>query len=247
MLAVASPARSVERTPLRTLSYAVELSITDKRDTPGGGIFPTRAGWDVKGKIINGGNPTRGNGEDNAAVNVEAKGAISVDVVEATDDFGLVVDVAEDAPSRAHPKVRVVIGPTGEMVYDLRRDGDLSEEERALVRWLARGFYGEHSLEPGTVWTVDDSSNGATVVEHYRVLSSEPHLVTLDYQLDEKTKGSEGFSGRRTGSLVYDTALIVPVKAEFREDARRMVNGAFDTLRSSFTFALTADSFARKR
>jgi len=241
------PARAADVAPLRTLRYAVEVSIKDRRETQGGGIAGTRPGMEFKGHVVGGGNPTRGDGDSTAGVAVSAKGAIAVDVVAATDDMGLIVDVAEDAPSRTHAKVRVAIPSRGELLFDPKRAADVSEEERALLHWLARGFFSERSATPGTYWTVDESGEGRIDVERYRVLSSDQHRVTLNYELEEKGAGSEGFAGRRTGSLVYDTALVVPVKASFDEEAHRTVDGGFDTLRSQFAFELTADSFAGKR
>ncbi len=233
--------------PLRTLSFSVDVRISQVRESPGEGISGARPGVLVKGRMVGGRTGTvNGSGERTLGATVTASGSIDVDVISATDDAGLVVDVAENALDRTRPKVRIVLGPDGAVYYDPKNAQNLSEEEIAIVRWLARGFYGDHPTEPGTAWTVDQSSNGHVDLEHYRVIAREAHNVTLDYALEEKVPGATGYAATREGSLVYDTALIVPVKATFQSESHRQVGPAYETKRTSVTLALKADSFAKR-
>jgi hypothetical protein len=233
--------------PLRTLSFDVDVHVLALRETPGEGIHGTRPAMPVKGRMVNGrpGGAT-GSGDRTQGAAVTAKGSIGVDVVAATDDAGLVLDVSETATERTRPKVRIVLGPDGAVFYDPKNAENLTEEEITLVRWLARGFYGDHPTEPGTTWTVDQSANGHVDVERYRVVARDAHQITLDYALEEKVGGTAGYAGSRGGSLVYDTAMIVPVKATFQTEARRQVGVAYETTRTSVTLTLTADSFAKR-
>ncbi|HEV2738477.1 MAG TPA: hypothetical protein VGU66_07860 [Candidatus Elarobacter sp.] len=232
--------------PLRTLSFSVEVSVSELLATPGEGIQGTRPAVVVKGHVAGGRSNTSGSGERTRGATLKATGSIDVDVISATDDAGLIVDVAENALERMRPKVRIVLGPDGAVFYDPRNAANLTEEEIAVVRWLARGFYGDHPTEPGTVWTVDQSANGHVDLEHYRVVARDAHNVTLDYALEEKAPGATGYAATREGSLVYDIALIVPVKATFQSEARRQIGAAYETTRTSVTLALTADSFAKR-
>ena len=88
------------------------------------------------------------------------------------------------------------------------------------------------------------SANGRSDVERYRVLAHDAHRVTLAYAFEERSNAARGFAGTREGSLVYDTVLVVPVKATFETLARRQVGDAYDTVRTAVTLTLTADSFA---
>ncbi|HEY0380914.1 MAG TPA: hypothetical protein VGC72_01815 [Candidatus Elarobacter sp.] len=233
--------------PLRTLSFSVDVHVSELRATPGEGIQAAAPGVVVKGRVVGGrSGTTSGNGERKQAATLKATGSIDVDVLSATDDAGLVVDVSENALQRTRPKVRIVLGPDGAIFFDPKEERNLSEEEIAVVRWLARGFYGDHPTDPGTAWTVDQSANGHVDLEHYRVVARDAHNVTLDYALEEKLPGAAGYAATREGSLVYDTALIVPVKATFRSEARRQVGGTYATTRTSVTLTLTADSFAKR-
>jgi hypothetical protein len=232
--------------PLRTLRFTVDVRVTETRATPGDALHGTRPAVQVKGRLTRGGSSaSTGSGERTVGATLKATGSIDVDVISATEDAGLVVDVAENAPERMRPKVRMVLGPDGAVFYDPKDAANLSEEEVAVVRWLARGFYADHPTDPGTAWTVDQSANGHVDVEHYRVVAHDAHNVTLDYALEEKVPGATGYAASREGSLVYDTALIVPLKATFQSEARRQVGDAYQTTRTSVTLALTADSFKR--
>jgi hypothetical protein len=235
--------------PLRTLRFTVDVRVTETRATPGDALHGTRPAVSVKGRMTRGGSSTAtGSGERTVGATLKATGSIDVDVISATDDAGLVVDVAENAPERMRPTVRIVLAPDGAVFYDPKNAANLSEEEIAVVRWLARGFYGDHPTDPGTAWTVDQSANGHVDIEHYRVVAHDArdaHNVTLDYALEEKVPGASGYAASREGSLVYDTALIVPLKATFQSEARRQVGDAYQTTRTSVTLALTADSFKR--
>jgi hypothetical protein len=233
--------------PVRTLSFTVDVHVSELRATPGEGIQGARPGVGVKGRIVGGSSGgATGNGERTLGATLKATGSIDVDVISITDDAGLVVDVSENALERMRPKVRIVVGPDGAVAYDPRNAPNLTEEEIAVVRWLARGFYGDRPTAPGTTWTVDQSANGRVDVEHYRVVARDAHGVTLDYSLEEKVPGAAGYAATREGSLVYDPSLIVPVKATFQSASRRQVGGAYATTRTSVSLTLTADSFAKR-
>ncbi len=247
LAAPASAATSGGARPVRTLSFSVEVRVSELRETPGEGIRPTRPTTPVKGRMVRGGTgTTTGSGERALGATLKATGSIDVEVVSITDDAGLVLDVSENALDRMRPKVRMVLGPDGALLYDPKNAPNVSEEEIAVVRWLARGFYGDHPTDLGTAWTVDQSANGHVDLEHYRVVAHDAHNVTLDYALEEKVPGAAGYSATREGSLVYDTALVVPLKAAFLSEAHRQVGAAYETTRTSVTLALVADSFAKR-
>ena len=235
--------------PLRTLTYAVDVKVVNTMDTPGGTVAGggTRPALIVKGRVISQTRPITGSGDQRLGASISTKGSITVDVIQATDDAGLVVDVAEDAVDRVRPRVRIGISSDGALFFDPTNALKLSEEEIAVVHWLGRGFYGDHPTTVGTSWIVDQSANGHTDVERYEVMAREASQVTLGYALEQHTTLSSGYEGKREGSLVYDIALVVPVKASFESVARRQVGESYDTLRTSVKLTLTADTFAKLR
>ena len=227
--------------PLRTLTFEVDVHVAGVRVAPGEGASSGRSSA-PSGQIIG----ARPNGTTPATGALAARGSIGVDVIAVTDDARLVIDVAETAVKRTRPKVRIEVAPDGMVFYDPKNAENLTEEELALVHWLARGFYGDHPTEPGTAWTVDQSANGFTDVEHYRVVGRDAHHVTLEYSQEQKAVGTSLFAGSRGGSLVYDTARVVPVRATFQGESRRQIGAALETLRTSVTLTLATDSFAKR-
>jgi len=227
--------------PLRTLTFEVDVRVAAQRETPGDAVTGVRSPSAARGRTVSSQSPP-----PNAERHLSTKGSIGVDVVAATDDARLVIDIEETAVRRTRAKVRVAVAPDGVVFYDPKNAEDLTEEELALVRWLARGFYGDHPTEPGTAWTVDQSSNGYSDVEHYRVVARDAERVTLDYTQEQKASGAGGFAGTRGGSLVYDTVRTVPVRAAFQSQSRRQTGSTNETLRTSVTLTLLTDSFAKR-
>lgn len=243
-------ARAIENArPLRTLTYAVDVTVIHAIDTPGGTVAGggARPALIVKGKVVTQGRPITGSGDKRAAATVATKGSITVEVLQATEDAGLVVEVAEDAVERVRPRVRLAISSDGALFYDPTNAAKLSEEEIAVVHWLGRGFFGDHPTAVGTSWTVDQSANGHTDVERYEVMARDAGQVTLGYALEQRSTLASGYEGTRAGSLVYDTKMVVPVEASFDSVARRQVGESYDTLRTSIKFKLLTDTFAKPR
>jgi len=235
--------------PLRTLTYAVDVKIVSSIDTPGGTVAAggTRPVVVVKGRVMGQNRPVTGSGDQRSGASLATRGSITVEVLRATDDAGLVVDVAEDAVDRVRPKVRVAIASDGALYYDPTKAAMLSEEEIAVTHWLGRGFYGDHPTTVGTSWVVDQSGNGHTDVERYEVKASEANHITLGYALEQRVTLATGYEGTREGSLVYDIAMVVPIKASFESVARRQMGESYDTLRTSVQLTLTTDTFATRR
>jgi hypothetical protein len=232
---------------VRTLVYEVALTVGIVHRTPRAApsTLVTRGiGRAARGQgVVPGGqaNPT----ENVSRAAVETRGTIAVDVIAATGDGGLVADVAETAPGRTRAKVRLAVSHDGSVASDPKSVNDVTEEEISLARWLARGFYSDHPREAGAGWTVDQSGNGVVTAEHYRVLSAADQRVTLAYTL-EQSDSKASFAMTRTGSLVYDTGVVVPISAAYEGQARRQMSEAVDETHTSVVLKLTADSFAKK-
>jgi len=250
-IAVPAPARAGDvPKPLRTLVYKVTLSVEMARHTGRSGlssVAPQRA----RGMAAGGAGAVIPHGriagnEATTGAEVSAEGAITVDVVAATEDGGLVADLAETAPGRTRAKVRFAVTSDGSVGYDPKAADDVSEEEIALVRWLARGFYVGHSRDVGATWTIDQSGNGQESAEHYRVLAAGDRRVTLDYAFEQKSGGADSFVSSRSGSLVYDTAFVVPVRAAYEGQTRRQLQAAYDETWTSVVLTLAADSFEKR-
>jgi hypothetical protein len=230
---------------LRQLVYDVTYSARTTHEVKSSGLNSGYGGG--TGMSGDTGGVANGSGTASQLMNGDDHGKLTIDVVAATADGGLVVDLTESANGRNRAKVRFAVTGDGTVTYDPKEVMNVSQEEIALARWLARGFYGEHPIERGTEWTVDQSSNGLSASEHYRVTGAADNRVTLEYALEEKSAGAASYGEIRLGSLVYDTALVVPVQATYQGEARRELFGAFDKTTTSVTLTLRSDTFAKKR
>ncbi len=168
--------------PLRTLTFEVDVRVGAQGDAPGDASLSAARGRAVATTA----------GERH----LTAKGSIGVGVVATTADARLVLDIAETAIQRTRPKVRVAVASDGALFYDPKDASNLTQEELALARWLARGFYGDHPTDPGTAWTVDQSTNGYVDLEHDRVVARDAQRVTLNYTEEQKLSGAAASSAR---------------------------------------------------
>jgi hypothetical protein len=213
--------------PLRTLTYSVEVTI--------GTIRSARV--DAIG--------TAGSGVSNTGAAMESRGTVTIDVIAATADAGLVVDVSENSPNRSRPTVRIAVSKDGELTYDPKQGENVTEEEDALVRWMARGFSSGTPDPVGTVWNLDRGRGDTKGVEHYRVTSVSGDAVTLDYKAETTLRGAQGFDMTRLGSLVYDTKLVVPVDVTYQEVTHSQRLGNYDTQTVSLHVKLARDTFKK--
>ena len=92
------PAGAVEALrPLRTLTFDCAVSVADRRDTQTSHIVRIGKGSGVQ-------TTTTGSGEANVAAKLDVKGSISVEVLSATDDAGLVV--IRETPARSGQSIK---------------------------------------------------------------------------------------------------------------------------------------------
>ncbi len=175
-----------------------------------------------------------------------SRGTITVDVIAATDDRGIVADVRENAEGRSRPVVRVAITGEGGLTYDPRQGYNVTNEEDALLRWLARDFVSLELRAPGAIWNVDTSSGGTRGAEHYRVVSADGALLKLDYTAESRTSGLGSGDMTRVGTVVYDARMSVPTSANYKDIIHHQELGRYDTTEMAVQLRLVADSFARR-
>ncbi len=228
--ALAAPLAATAQTskPLRTLTYDLQMSVGVVRSVQRDAIG------------------TAGSTHGDFAGGAESKGTITVEVIAATTDGGLVADVRENAATRSRPVVRVAITAAGGLTYDPKQAHNVTDEEDTLLRWLARGFVGADDRSAGAAWNIDTSAAGTRAAEHYRVVTADGSLLHLEYKAESKSSGLGGGDMTRAGTLVYDAKLAVPESASYKDIVHRQQLGSFDTTEMSVQYKLTSDSLAKK-
>lgn len=227
---VAAPLAGSAETPkpLRSLTYDLQVTVGMVRSIERDAIG------------------TAGSTHGDFAGGAGSRGTITVDVIAATDDHGIVADVRENAEGRSRPPVRVAITGEGALTYDPRQSHNVTGEEDALLRWLARDFVSREVRVTGAVWNVDTSSGNARGAEHYRVVSGDGSLLKLDYKAESKSSGLGSGDMTRAGTVVYDARMSVPTSANYKDIIHHQQLGTYDTTEMAVQLRLVADSFAKK-
>jgi len=165
-----------------------------------------------------------------------AQGRIYLDVVAATDDGGLAVDVST-GPTQATPFARVAIAPNGQLTYDPRIR--LTTAEATLLRLLGRNVIGPTVRRAGDLWKVPGGSSNIEL-RMLDVTSPQSELICLrsGTAISSQTNGIA-----MQGTVGYDPALSVPTYAHI---VRTETNGApsNSNTRTTIDFTLLADSFS---
>jgi hypothetical protein len=171
-------------------------------------------------------------------------GRIVCDVVAATPDGGLVVDISEDATERSAAPVRVAVEPNGHLNYS--PSTTVFEEEVALLRLLARSIVGSQPHDVGASWVVEDSGKGYGSKTTFRVTAVQAAGdLRLDLEQQYHQEGIDGVVGSVQGKVAYDQSKLVPRTASFGAQARRETPDGYRIVSMDISLTLVQDSFGR--
>ena len=259
-LAVTGAASAITENPpaplkvLRHLSFAftydshsrveTKTSGFDRGDMSQGGVSgPMMGGGTQGGAFGSGGMGTEVSGSATSSGPTTVKnGTIDVDVMAATGDGGLVVDVSENEMKRT-PVVRV--GITDKSLF-FKSDAVITDEERIVLHYLARDLVKADDLAVGTSW-VDDQTEGAGIADrvHYRVTSVDSDAKTMSVDISGTNTGSglHSYVGLTTGSMTYDVGTAVPLRISLSTHATMDGSGSHTTIETYLTSTLRSDSF----
>jgi hypothetical protein len=218
--------------PLRVLVYDVAYSTSTLRAEHTSGF--TNGGT---GSVAGSGRVDRRFGSDD-------RGTLTVAVVAATADSGLVVDVSLVGKELTQPVVRVAIWEDGTLSYDPK--ATLSRQAIGVLPFLARGFIAGRDVNPGSNWIVPPakSAEGDT---KYHVVSVEGRRATLEVQSNKVVRGAAGFAESAQGTAVYETDLISPVSLDLYSTVRRDVSvNEADTINVHLVATMVSDTFAKR-
>jgi hypothetical protein len=182
--------------------------------------------------------------DDNGSL--DAHGTITVDVVGATSDGGLAVDVSEDAASRKSPPIRVGI-LAGKLYYDPHTI--VNEEERDVLLFLDRGFVKPDTLSAGTTWNDDPAGSGTTTHTTYKVKSvdDQAKTVALDFEGSTNVTGPNGFRADTHGTMTYDTGVSVPLDFTLWRRTHVEQPGRLTTVDTKLSATLREDSLRKPK
>jgi len=224
----ASRAAEAVTAPLRHLAFDLALEITyvnqqgglrDVADPTGGGTVETQRGETHQSTIV-------------------------CDIVAANPDGDLLVDVSETGVERSAPVSRLVLHLDGtyEMLVNQR---PLTEEEAALVPFLARGYIGPQSHPLNDSWEVDGKLDKFTSKTKFHVTAVKTETEAIAFDEEYAFSGAEGFTGVGHGDVDYDPGKLVPERVGLFLTMRLQQMGHDTTVRYRANYTLKEDSFAK--
>ncbi len=176
--------------PVRTVVYHFAI------DSRGFGSAPSMGGGSLGGMVM-----------ENSTFGTSGRtGTIKMDVIRATGDGGMVVDVTEhvDRELRDMQTVRcAVYGKSQSVICD--QSLSATPEETVLLQYVGRYFYPESP--DGGHWHVQVPSDNAKIDNDYTVTKNDGKVLTIAVDRTMKALSS---TSHTTGTIRYDAALEIP-------------------------------------
>ncbi|MBC5809658.1 MAG: hypothetical protein GIW95_02190 [Candidatus Eremiobacteraeota bacterium] len=188
--------------------------------------------------------PDMGNVTARSKTRTAAKTQIVCDIVAATPDAGLVVDIREDGSERRAPSARVAVLANGRLSY--APEAVVNPEEVAVLQLLARGVVGAQAHDVGASWTISDDGTDYRSKMVFRVTgASAPDTVRLDLDQEFRSGGAHSYGGTLHGKLEYDPTKLVPRKAALESKTRIQTADSYRVVDLTIDLALVEDSFGK--
>jgi hypothetical protein len=234
LLACAGAARAADAPkPLRVLVYDVAYSTTTVRREHTSGFSNSGSGIGT------------GSGAVDRRFGSDDRGTLTVAVIAATADGGLVADASFVGKSMTQPVIRVAIAKDGSLSYDPKTQ--LSGQALGLLPFLARGLIAEREVNPGSTWSVSAPAPAAGTTT-YRVTAVDGgKRATLELDSSITMKGGSAFTQASQGKTVYATDLLSPVSVDLHTVIRRDLSiDLADTTDARLSASMVSDTFAKR-
>jgi hypothetical protein len=228
-------------TSLRHLVYDVSYSARTTHEVKSSGF---NGGYGGSGPPGEGAGATSGMGTASQYMNGDDRGKLTIDIVAATKDGGLVVDTSFAGATNVQPVTRVAIYIDGRLSADPAHP--LSPEAARLLPLIARGFIANRDVSPGSSWSVPAPApaKGSTT---YRVQSSDGSRALIAIEGVWSMPGPTGFDESDNGVTTYATDLVSPVSYDVTSRIHRQLSIDQSMTTSAHVIAtLVSDSFAKK-
>jgi hypothetical protein len=238
MLIAGAPARAADALkPLRTIVYDVAYSTSVARREQTSGFSNSTLSGSTSSM-------SSGHGEVERHLTSDERGTLTVAIVAASKDGGLVADVAFAGKSTAQSPVRVAIFADGRLSYN--PNTPLCPEALRVLPFLARGLVAEHQMSAGESWSVPFASpaSGSTTYTIDRV-DGERAVIAIDENMI--VRGASSFTEHAEGKTTYATDILSPITLELSSRTRRDVSPQeTDTTDTHVLATLVSDSFQQR-
>jgi hypothetical protein len=223
--AAGAPAYAAPQAPLRHLEFNFSVDYQQN----GEGSFGAVGG--------------AGSGVQTGIGSAGRQGTLSVDILTAADDGGLVVrstEWIEHQPRSSEPVICAVY-PDGHVVCPTY--GGVSDSQNQLLTYLGRGFFDPALLDSSGKWTRSFSNKDVTVASTFRLAGSADAVPIVIEQSTHIVSANGAFTNwDETATIKYDKALEVPVSVH---DVAQQQKRGNVWVQSTMDFRLTKDSYAK--
>jgi hypothetical protein len=214
--------------PLRTIVYDVAYSTSRLRREHTSGFTA------MSGSVS-------GSGIVDRRYDSDDTGTLTVSIVAATQDGGLVADVSFAGKNLNQSLVRVAILENGQLLFDPQHA--LSKPALGLLPFLARGFVAERDVNPDSTWTIParlPATGGTT----YTVVALDRDVATIDVKSAFAVRGADSFNESLFGRAVYATDTLSPIALDLHSTTRRDISvDETDTIDTHLVAKLHSDAF----
>ena len=231
--------------PIRQLVYDVTYTARTTHEVKSSGFNSGYGGGSgMAGDTGSGSGVAAGSGSASQYMNGDDRGKLTIDVIAATPDGGLVVDAAFAGTVNVQPKTRVAIFQDGRISADPAHP--LAPEVVRMLPLIARGFIANRDTAPGSTWNVPvpAPAKGSTT---YRVQSSDGQRARIAIEGTWSMPGANGFDESDQGFTTYATDVVSPVSYDLTARIHRQL-GMDQSMTTSahITATLVSDSFGKK-
>ena len=228
---------------LRTLVYDVTYSARTTHEVKSSG-FNGGYGGGGGGMTDTSSGVAAGSGGASQFMNGDDRGKLTIDVIAAPADGGLVVDTAFAGSTNVQPTTRVAIFKDGRISADPAHP--LAPETLRLLPLIARGFIADRDVSAGSTWSIaaPAPAKGTTT---YKVQSSDGHLARIAIEGVMTVPGPTGFDESDQGVTTYATDVVSPVSYDVTARIHRQL-GIDQSMTTSahLTATLVSDTMAKK-
>ncbi len=170
------------------------------------------------------------------------KGTITADVLQATPDGGLVVEISEQAENtRKAPVVKAAVYGDGRVFYDSSQT--MNEEELELLRTLGRNFVNTANLDAKNHWQITGSGADLSVAADYTIKSNTNGILDIEMQRVIKMTGAQAQNTTTDGSIIYNLADSMPTTIREESMTRQQQQmDQYSTMQTHIDLTLASDS-----
>jgi hypothetical protein len=228
---------------LRQLVYEVTYSARTTHEVKSSGFNPGYGG-SGGGFTETNASVAAGSGATSQYMNGDDHGKLTIAVIAATQDGGLVVDTTFAGTKDPQPTTRVAVYKDGRLSYDPAHP--LAPETVRMLPLIARGFIADRDVAAGSTWSVPVAAPGKGSTT-YKVQSSDGHLARIAIEGLWSMPGPTGFEESDQGVTTYATDVVSPLSYDVTARIHRQLGMDQSMMTNAhFTATLVSDSMAKK-